>query len=473
MNAAHRVLVSALLLLAPRLWAAETGPRDCFWLWQADPTVLNVAYPDFAAQYWISAFALPPGAELEIRGEYPHARYMSFNLYDAGAAQVDGLADVLIRPEPGSSNPFLSHARRDLPDRRYRLRVKSAVPAEPREQNVLYLTLDGTLTLQPLTGSLSPSPLGLMLYRIYLPDRGRNLSGDVRLPDIAVLLAGGQRVEGADACQLLGTPIPDLLLPLLHRLTPPPLPMATANVSDPLSWQKFTNIVESLGISLPEQTRVFVPQNGGFFSNTDNAYVRSAWDTANGDLVMLHGRAPSYPDTRPGVGTMPDAEMRYWSICQNEVPTTRAVSCLADDQIPVRDDGNYIVVVSGQATRPRNATPECGVAWMASGPNPRGFLLLRNMLPRADFAQSVQAVSDYTDPGATMGPYLPVGKHMSTEAFESLGCPVSSAAVTGYLQSQGIEVTATPAESGSLGSALLLVLGLLVRAGRDRRQPSG
>lgn len=458
------VLFSTLFALGTEAIAQETGPRDCFWQYQGDPVVLNVAYPDFAARYWISAFALPPGATLEIKGQYPYARYMSFNLYDVGAAEVDGLADVLITPDAGSSNPFLPGARRDVGDRNYTVQVKIGPQPELREPNTLYLTLDGTVTLQPVTGAETPFPVGLMLLRIYVPDEGRDLTGDVRLPDVSIVMPEGTRIEGPDVCDMLGTTAPDIVLPLLHSTTPPVLPASTAGVEDPLVWQKFTNILESLGVSLPDAVRTFVPQNGGFFSNEDNAYVRAPWDTGSGDLIALFGKAPTYPDTYSGNPVMESTQVRYWSVCQNDLATgTRAVSCVPDYQVPLTSEGDMLVVVSGATRRPANATPECGVAWLPSGPNPRGMLLVRNMLPSADFAESIQAVIDFDNPGETMGQYLPVGKHMGTADFESLGCPVTSQAMRDYLKAQRIVESAREAPTKK-GSGLLLgsVSGLLL-----------
>lgn len=486
MNSRLLVVVSlALSTLNAKAIAQETGPRDCFWQFQGDPVVLNVAYPDFAARYWISAFALPPGAALEIKGQYPHARYMSFNLYDVGAAEVDGLADVLIAPDAGSSNPFLPGARRDVTDRNYTVQIKVGPQPAEREPNTLYLTLDGTVTLKPVTGAETPFPVGLMLLRIYVPDEGRDLTGDVRLPDVALVMPGGVRIEGPDACDLLGTTAPDILLPLMHSVTPPALPASTAGVEDPLVWQKFTNILESLGISLPDAIRTIVPQNGGFFSNEDNAYVRAAWDTGSGDLIALFGKAPTYPETYSGNPVMQAAQVRYWSVCQNDLLTgTRAVSCVPDYRVPLTTDGDMLVVVSGPAKRPANATAECRVAWLPSGPNPRGMLLIRNMLPAADFIQSIQAVVDFENPGETMGSYLPVGKHMSTEDFETLGCPVTSRAVVDLLRSAGVEVPdglsaaettalrSSRSHVGSLEVGLLLALGLAGLRGARRRRPT-
>lgn len=48
-----------------------------------------------------------------IRGRYPHARYMSFNAYNDLFQPTDAVADIDIRPDRRSTNPFVAGHRRD------------------------------------------------------------------------------------------------------------------------------------------------------------------------------------------------------------------------------------------------------------------------------------------------------------------------------------------------------------------------
>ena len=111
----------------------------------------NLFYPDTGVNYYLGRVSLPPGGELVIRGRYPHARYTSFNSYDELFRPVDALADVDIRPERGSTNPFLAGNRRDLPRRDYEVRVVSdPAPDGPREPNTVYLGSDGPAVVRRL-----------------------------------------------------------------------------------------------------------------------------------------------------------------------------------------------------------------------------------------------------------------------------------------------------------------------------------
>ena len=83
------------------------GPRDCFWArgpFSSDPYI-NVAYPDSNVYYWAAAFSMPEGSTLEIEGEYPRSRYMSFFSYNERGKPIGSLTDYQIQSE--ATNPFI------------------------------------------------------------------------------------------------------------------------------------------------------------------------------------------------------------------------------------------------------------------------------------------------------------------------------------------------------------------------------
>ena len=128
---------AAALLLAS---AAQPQPRaggprlaTCFWegpISTKRPTTRgfdgrNFNFPEESATYWLARFNLPQGSHLRLRGRYPHGRYMSLNSY-SGGAPTDALSDIVIRPLPGSTNPFIAGHRRDLPRRGWSVAVHGA-----------------------------------------------------------------------------------------------------------------------------------------------------------------------------------------------------------------------------------------------------------------------------------------------------------------------------------------------------------
>lgn len=220
-------VMATVLVLALAPPAAAQEERDCFW--QGGTRSTNIAYPDLGARYWVSSFPLPPGAELILRGRYPHARYMSFNVYDAAAQPTDGLADVDIAPDPGSANPFEPGALRDLPNRGYTVRVMSGARPERRESNTIYLNAAGQST-----------PVGVIMYRVYVPDSGRDPAGAGGLPEVSMRLPGGQELDQPLVCQARQDTGANQAAEEFHAGTDGPDP-ANPTSEDPIRWEAFFN----------------------------------------------------------------------------------------------------------------------------------------------------------------------------------------------------------------------------------------
>src|SRR3954451_4605949 len=102
----------ALCVLAPAASAQGVDETCSLVLTKTDPATVNVAYPDEAAIYWTARYQAVPGTRIRITGRYPHARYMSFNVYDNAQRPLDALADVELAPDAGSANPFVAGASR-------------------------------------------------------------------------------------------------------------------------------------------------------------------------------------------------------------------------------------------------------------------------------------------------------------------------------------------------------------------------
>lgn len=97
--------------------------------------------------------------------------------------------------------------------------------------------------------------------------------------------------------------------------------------------------------------------------------------------------------------------------------------------IPTDANGNYTIVVSRAADMPTNATATCGrgfITWSDAGDGAGhtndGLLIMRNMLPSADFPNAIQNTKTPGDESTVIGPYLPTITYTTTAAFEALGC---------------------------------------------------
>ena len=437
--------------------SSTTSPEhDCFWSPGITRGANNTQYPDANATYWYSAYTVPTGATVRLNGMFAHARYESFGSYafdlaanEVGVA-VDVLADIDIEPLTGSTNPFRVGARRDAVNRQYTVTLQqSAVPsvpsvpsAPPRDPNVLY-TLPNSAP--PATSSVQQE----IIYRVYVPDHARDLTGDSGLPNVEVTLAGGAVITGSEACAALHADpsAPANGAGLLSADTYRQLVrLGDANTHpahDPPTWLRFFNprfnVLASFwtGTSYePQIAALDTSIRKGFYANINTDYGVAAVNRSLGDgprdhnVLVLRGKAPTTPRTADGELVMTDAQVRYWSICQNESPvTTRVSDCLYDEQIPTDADGMYTVVVSLAEDRPSNATIACGVAWMAWGDGDgvdrpqAGSLILRHMLPAASFTHTWAHVAEPGTEQAVLGAYLPQGEYRARSAFEQRGCP--------------------------------------------------
>ena len=84
--------------------------------------------------------------------------------------------------------------------------------------------------------------------------------------------------------------------------------------------------------------------------------------------------------------------------------------------------GDYCLVVSRTATRPRNGNIAHHVNWLPFGVLHDNVLIERNMLPDPNFANSIQKAAAGTE-AQTLGAYFPSAAYMTVADFEKQGCP--------------------------------------------------
>ncbi len=411
------------------------GPRSCFWARgpvSGDPYV-NIAYPDAATFYWAAVFTVPEGARLTLEGRFPRSRYMSFISYDEAGRPIESVADYLIKPAAGSSNPFVPGADRLAARRDYSLAVVDARsdPNRKTGMNLVGETRDRLNTPKYGAGQQ------VILYRIYARDKGTDETGDAGLPAPVLTLADGKVVKGMQACPLLKTRQPLQLDPAAMAVPMDKyyeLLAAAAKVSpihpatNPPVWYQQLDRDALYGIYTGKPPAAGERRSdGGFYPNLDNQYIRTIVNRKLGKVFVLRGRAPSTPKTVNGDATMGSGDLRYWSFCSNQgFANTRVNDCVHDENVPVGPDGYYTIVLSRADDRPRNAMAQCGVAWLPMADDGDGavdadvtVLQLRHMLGTQNFAHAVQAIGKVGDEARDMGEYFPRGRYISSSAFET------------------------------------------------------
>lgn len=418
---------------------AGKGLTDCFWIATVSPDTLNILLPDSGVVYFASQFKLPASARLELRGQFPYARYMSFASYNPTGQPVDSLNDQLIRPDPGSTNPFLPGAARLSAQRNY------TVTVEPRPLQAGIRVDEAT---RPANTLLVPTddPLVQLWMRVYVPDAGRDAKGGVPLPRPLLTLADGRKLEGEALCREIvvrENAVREYVSDAEANRKLLAIPGARAPYHPaqpgPVAWNAFFNPQLSLSnflINTPYEgarASIDATRRAGFYSTLDNVYMSTYVDKRYGDALVLRAKAPRTPRTQGGAATMDaNIDLRYWSLCKYRSLADGAVdACLYDEQVPLDDQGRFTIVVSSAATRPANARKDCGVAWLDWGSagdgigNPDGgFLVFRHMLPAPGFKNSLWATERPGDEQRALGNYYPLTTYESRAAFEARGCPV-------------------------------------------------
>jgi hypothetical protein len=413
------LLVAGALLVAVAPATAQGLDQTCVLaLTKLDPGTSNVLYPDDSARYYLGSFTAVPGTEIRLAGRFPQARYMSYNVYDAALRPVDALADAELAPDPGSANPFLPGADRTMAARSYTARISFAPPPSAREKNTMYAGANAA---------------GVFAYRVYIPDDGQDEYGGVGLPAAEVVQAGSGAPVPPSVCAQVRKPELTILNDQLAGAPsfPDAEPPQTGTGRAPPHWRKFVNVASSVGQAFTDNSTFdnagqsqldTLGGSGGFLSNRHNAYLAALTHRGFGQVLVTRFRAPTFPDTRHGARVMPGGQLRYWSFCQNDPLTERVVACVNDDRAVVGPDGFATFVVSVPNERPANATAACGVNWLPWGPNVRGALIYRNMLPDAGFTASVQRAKPDVE-AQTMGDGFPASRYYpDTAGYQALGC---------------------------------------------------
>ncbi|MGW0176303.1 hypothetical protein ACWDUM_20955 [Rhodococcus sp. NPDC003322] len=385
--------------------AAAVPEIGCAWQFMSNSTALNIAFPDANATYWVLPYALVDGDRINLSGWYPYARYMSLNTYGTNFDTVDTLRDNQIAPDPGSGNPFADTADADLPAPQRRWHASVVTGAADHGSN--------EISALPTGSGAQRAPVGFLIIRVYVPDDASSPTGGVPLPEVSLTRAG--RTVDINTCAAPFDPA---------TVTAGPLGGAATTAFDSVIASAAAGAFPG---DVPEATFVNPASTSGLFPNGDNKYVGAGLTYQPGRIVVVRGRAPTFPDTRAGVpAAEPGTDVRYWSMCQNDlVSPYPVVACAADFQTRVDDSGFYTYVLAAPGDLPSEAASDPGVTVLPWGSTDvaKKVLFLRHMLPSSRFyPHSVQASQDrHTAPATTMDDYYPRATYCAAQTYRSGG----------------------------------------------------
>jgi hypothetical protein len=420
-------LALGLLLIAPAAASAAHSSAAfpyCSWWAKTTPETLNVAFPDSAATYWTTPFYAEEDVEIELEAQYPHARYMSFNVYDEADGSFEtngvssGLADYEIAPDAGSVNPFQTKGEAGGS-----FAVTLSGAAKPGDVNTLPLAPEGE------AGGERGAPLGFILYRVYLPTGG---NATVPLPRLT-LVRNGKPVTLPRCPTPTGNPIAKLQGKRTGKAIKALLRLGKAldRGSD--------GTTPCRGSECPPPLKFFrasAAATNAFFPNVDNAYVSAIYRPPAGKVVVVRGKAATTPSgTSPVPWPEGGLQLRYWSLCNNvyrspwpvvanaEAGGGTEYGCVADYETRLNAAGEYAFVVARPSQRAAvQAAGGTFIPLSSSEPLARQILIFRNMLPNESFTHAVQDAPQDAEPisaAKAMGAYYPRAYRCTMAEFEA------------------------------------------------------
>jgi hypothetical protein len=392
-------------------WSGQGNPRTDV------VGIRNHALPDWNATYWGTYLEQSLGTVVTVHGRFPKARYVSFQVYDLATTVLGGLNDQEIDPDPGQNNPF----RGGVTQGTFTIRMVFGFPPAVPPPNTFY-----TFGLTAV----------ILMYRVYIPENPNDITGGTYDPVLPTITLEGEGKRTLATCAPRPILIPEELTSngRLNDIdfvgTVPFLPIPA--FKPPLWGFQITN--------------PFIP----FFSSRDSSYMYTLISRGylmppyKFNMAVIHMRAPTFPDTRAGVPPNTNADVRFWSFCQNELITTSVVRCVTDREA-ANPTGWATIVISDPSFRPSDAVlRQWNAAWMPWGalqPNDviydllglpltnangvfyYGFILYRQILANKLYSQSIENIAKLAiwDRRAAMGDYWPSMGYCSAADFQTMG----------------------------------------------------
>jgi hypothetical protein len=418
-----------LTLLIAGLVQAQTYPIDpgceSFESWQTQSSVrsslegrTNVAYPEEKATYWATRLSYPKNTVVSVKGRFPRARYMALQVYDSQRNVMGAINDRDMEPDNGQNNPFRTGTAQGT----YTVSIVfGRQPARPAP-NTIY------------TAGLTDV---ILLYRIYYSNNMQDLTAGTYDPVLPDVVAHGR---------------------VLTKCAPRPI----VAQEDATVWGRLdngdwiarppTSREQIVAVNPPVWTVEVTNRATPYYPSEDNAYMAAVISREflaaphNYDLVVLRLRAPTYPNTQAGeVPYLPDRQVRFWSVCQDDMWTTSVNRCMADNQAPLVS-GMTTLVISDPSKRPAQSTLSThGAYWMSWGAlapgdalynidgvlqgnespvHYYGLLIYRQTLANPSWRQSIQFVGTFFEPKQwkfAMGDYWPEIGYCTASAFQTHG----------------------------------------------------
>lgn len=396
-----------------------------------DPSkTLHQFSPDPHATYLKLIFIAPLGAKMLVEGEFPHARFMDYQILtpvdplhpvtgQVGICEVP-IVDVDIEPDAGHVNPFRMGADRTTKQRKYHitfeLQAGNALELNPRAMQAPQYRGEGNTRVGgpfAFTGPYGNNALvpSVVWLRYFAPDKATGPYGGVPWPKATLQLSTGEKFwitcDKSLAVKLQTDPVPRVSTAPLE-----PYPF----LGPQLGWFKMFGILylhaearayyqskpwgkKDLDESKQKVRQIFkilfnqgadTPPPGNFGNAATEcnytAYLSRPMSLGREKVIVLTGKMPKFPQTRNGQRTMEGGEVRYYSLTHqfgtghpNNKYHGTPYGILMDDEIVLNENREYVIVYSRKTERPDNAQKKYNVTWQEWGSVAQQTLVLRWM----------------------------------------------------------------------------------------------
>ncbi len=362
--------------------------------------------PDANAVYWRYGWERAETDEngYVIKGQFPDARYFSFNIYDdTTRSSVGSLTDFNIKADDAKNNYTI-----------YIVPEGTSI----KEKNVLYFKKDLTKVS--------------VFLRHYLPTA--NINGNKPLPQIASFDVKSRTTKEAPNSvavpKISKEDVDKYLIPMFNKFMENP----EANMEKVLSQSsgKSLNIEELIAKQVVENTFRFYKKDSlihaynlsaaGTYPNLDNHYLTMPIVRTNkDDVCIVKFKAPNFPKSKNDFLT---SDVRYFSLSQGDEMTYN-YKTLADYQFIVNPDGYVYVAIGAETASLKAKAKALNINFMPWLVGEKMLLIYRHMLPNPDYkngTNSVPAMDKSKSPidqsgDKAIGEYSPIGFFFNKDTF--------------------------------------------------------
>jgi hypothetical protein len=317
----------------------QVNGTDAYWAEYLGHDQTVDFWPDKFVNYWAVVVNKNdfPNVGFKIQGEFPEARYFSYNVYGEDRNSTASIFDTQIKAKNCSANPFKNQEKETSADKNlYTLFVvPESVSEFDMNDNVLKF-IDGE------------EEIGLML-RYYVPAGGDRAGVD--LPKIEVF--------DLDSKESVTIPETSNLLMVT--------PQILGRINAAYSFQIDNNV------------RFYRGDPTGLYPNNDNQYVRTFLNYDDDDVYVIRWKAPIFPKNS---SEFESAEVRYSSMNLGD-NITNNFDGIYDTQYKLDNDGFVTLVIADETPELREKAETAGYNFMPwTLPGNKGYLIYRNLLTK-------------------------------------------------------------------------------------------